>query len=337
MGRKRIRPIRDPRNLQGTRTITPRLQLMDQYGGKAALKEALEEARNNIAPQNTRALEFIDDELRKLFPEVDYDTYKQPIDVVPSAEMADTSQGMLLRNSDLIGDGSDAQAQLITGDFATVGEGDYRNRILTDPLMPDVEDMTNMYGLPAEGDTGARAARQLGVEGPMSEQILDDGQWYDYQGADGQGPSPRQTMRETDLSALASHTQDFDPELRQFPGASESVTPAGVDKTLMAIRRADGNPNLTLEQATQLIEEAADRGAKMFPSSLGRTRIDPQTGTLIEQLMALNYMPDNVRRFLPMRMRELFGVGGVAAGMNMDEQQGIDPRSTMGPLDGLLQ
>jgi len=341
MGRP-MRAIRDPRNLYGTRAVTPHVQLAEQYGGKAALRQALEEARQRIAPSNTNAVGFVDPSLREYFPEVDYDNYDRVLDVGPHPEMADTNAGQLvwIMPEDAIG----GQAQLMTGDFASVG--DLQDPlIITDPFMPDVGEWAEAAGLPPEGDTAARAARQMGVENPMSELVLDD---VDYPtgpeasiraqlGID--GPRQYDLAPESELGFLSNvsgQEMGFDPKYG---------TPAEIDKTLMAIRRASGKTDLSLEEATQLIQDAANRGAQStmggLPVSSQGMNIDPQTGTLVEQLLALNYMPANVRRFLPMRMRELFGLGGVGAGMGLSNEgdQSIDPRSTMGPdvLGGLRQ
>jgi hypothetical protein len=314
MGRKRM--IRDPRNLQrAARGLTPFDQLADSYGGRAGLEQAIENARRQ-GKNMSEVLEDLAPDLRQQFPPVDYDRYFQEMDVMPSHMLEGTNEGTLMRPQDK------------TGPDGMPLDMSSNPSIYADPEMYDIAEWAESSGLNPDGAEAARAARQMGVERPMTEFVL--------------GDEPRQPFGFGDDSMTQMLGEGVDdPRKMNLAQDGGMITAPEVDQTLAAIRRADGNPDLDLEGANRLIEEASRRGLQSLegsrPVSSQGMDVDAQTGTLIEQLLALNYLPPRAKAALGSRMLELLGVGGVAAGMNMDEQQGIDPRSTMGPLDGLLQ
>jgi hypothetical protein len=70
------------------------------------------------------------------------------------------------------------------------------------------------------------------------------------------------------------------------------------------------------------------------------TMIDQQTGLRMRDLQLLQMLGPEQMAFLPKRIRELLSLGGISTGLlsqgGEQRQQGIDPRSTMGPLGGLM-
>jgi hypothetical protein len=303
--------------------VTPGAQLAPQYGGNASFRQALMEALEQ-AKANTRNIDALDPEYRRMFPEVDYDNYGEPMRVMPDDAMLGEDAGMLRMPDET------SRFPGSPDDMPLDGP-----QIQFDLVMPGVADDLEMQGFPPDSEIGARARRQMGVEEPMSQMLFDQGMETD-------------PLRRTDLTMQSElgRQQGLANELTggELPFDSQYATPEGLDSTLAALRRADGRTDLSLEDATRMIQEAADRGANALevgPSgqmSLGGM-VDPQTGTLIEQLLALNYLPDNVKRNLPARLRELLSLGGAGAGMATGQGGGIDPQSTMGPdvLGGLRQ
>jgi len=315
----KMRAIRDPQNMMGTRAVTPHVQLAERYGGKAALREALDEARLRLQPENMKRMEMIDPSYQDYFPEIDYDNYDRPIDVGPMEGMAGTETGQLIRPEDQDGN----LVQLASGMFDDMGGPLERPMIGFDPAMDGINDAMTAIGLPEEGNTAALARRQMGIERPMSEAIL--------------GDSPDFGLRNEALTGgLGSYEN-----AQSLPGDMQmAMTPSEIDKTLMAIRRADGRTDLSMQEANELINNAP--GQAMEPGGMtmgygdrggmgqGTMNIDTATGSLVKQLMALQNLPPEVRARLPGRLRTLFSAGGAAAGMGQGGQQ-------QGPLSGLME
>lgn len=338
----KMRAIRDPKNMMGSRAVTPFVQLSEQYGGKAALRDALDEARLRLQPENMKRMDMIDPALRDYFPEIDYDNYDRPIDVEPMNQLEGTGTAQLIRPEDQMADG---RVQLASGEMEDFGGDLDRQMIGFDPTMSGIGKSMTAIGLPEDGDTAARARRAV-MERSMGDAILDDG----MQNALGEGYvdgasrfgtqqaiENRTMMRESPmLGGIPPEVLASTPPRQLLDGLS----PSDVDKTLMAIRRADGRTNLSPEDGDRLIYDATQRARSQSQGfamgdgmEQGGMNIDLPTGTLVQQLLALDNLPPEVRAALGGRMQTMLSAGGAAAGMGLGGQGG----QQQGPLSGLME
>jgi hypothetical protein len=330
----KMRAIRDPQNMMGTRAVTPHVQLAERYGGKAALREALDEARLRLQPENMRRMDMIDPALREYFPEIDYDNYDRPIDVEPMNQLEGTGTAQLIRPEDQMADG---QVQMATGELEDFGGDLDRQMIGFDPDMSGINQTMTAIGLPEAGDTAARARRAV-MERAMGDAILDDGQHNafgeGYRNNDSRFGTQQAIMNRQQLRDYPM-TEGIPPEmLERAPNLRalfNGLSPSDVDKTLMAIRRADGRTDLSPQDADRLIYDATQRARAQ--QQQGRMNIDLPTGTLVEQLLALDNLPPEVRAALGGRMGTLLSAGGAAAGVGLGGQGG----QQQGPLSGLME
>jgi len=110
-----------------------------------------------------------------------------------------------------------------------------------------------------------------------------------------------------------------------------------IDPILAQIRRASGATTLEPDDAAMMIAEAIGRSSV---PGVGVDEVDAVTGLTMDKLQMLAELPPEAKAFLPRRIRELLSLGGISTGLlsqgGEPQQQGIDPRSTMGPLGGLM-
>lgn len=125
------------------------------------------------------------------------------------------------------------------------------------------------------------------------------------------------------------------------------TTPEYTDRTLAQLRRhSEGNFSSPDEAAALLNEAMADAGDAADRGTYLGAEYMPRSGITLADLIALTKLPGNVQQFLPSRMTQLLGAGGVGAGiglgagggMNTDRNRpSMNANATMGPLSGLYQ
>jgi hypothetical protein len=308
------KPVRNPQKMVDPRAIAPIDQISRYYGGQGATQQAIRDAR-----ELGRQLTAIDDidggEYRRMFPELDYSTYDDEIAVLPMGE--GDPRGDLMRPSDpsiaeenmiQLRDGQTFAAPSITEEMPAIAFGvdpseyDDASAMVTGAasdfaLGPDELDSLNQKRL---GEAKQRANLYESVEGPMTDYVTG---------------TPSDQFAEMDAARIVG---------------------SDLDRVLAQIRRTSGASFLEPDQARGMIGNAMQR-ADLTDDP---TMIDQQTGLRMRDLQLLQMLGPEQMAFLPKRIRELLSLGGISTGLlsqgGEQRQQGIDPRSTMGPLGGLM-
>lgn len=343
------KPVRNPQKMVDPRVLTPLDQIARYYGGRGATLDAMLDARE-LAGQLDAMGGADAENYRQMFPRVEYSRYTDPMIVNPiPGEMIDPTVPTALGDPDYgvlsLPDEPTTQMgqiQMATGDMIDAPEmasempmisfAQERPRKIpfvdADPSEADlpqehgVGDLLNQFEAQRAKEGLRRGEVGRSVEMPMTEYV---------------------TMTPDEMDARVN--QGMNPEVSDFIGDPDEELGAQVardmgreiDPVLAQIRRSAGAAELQPEQASQLIGDAIRRASDpMF----GADVVDATTGLTMDKLQMLAELPPSVQAFLPRRIRELLSLGGISTGLlsqgGEPQQQGIDPRSTMGPLGGLM-
>lgn len=276
-------------------------QLAPYYGGKQGVLDAIIDAQAQ-AKQNTlhEASRIGGSEYRELFPEPEYDRVNDAINVEDRPDIYDEYplNGELVTERTVNADGSLMDAPNVQGPEVLPA-------IMTEP-MPE--------GMPDD----PTIRRQQVIEAPLTEYLT--GTDYD-KAVDPEGVGPRNSP------LMGSEFSDI-PDIQAILG---ETSPARIDRNLAQIRRSlgQGASAVPYEDARLMLDKALlGKGDSL------------KAGLSSEDVHAMRSMPEHIQDMMRRRLGELIGLGGVGVGMGLgsgQNGQGINPRSTMGPLGGLME
>jgi hypothetical protein len=336
--------IVDPRNLKTPVEITPRQQLAPYYGGPRGIADAILDAGLQAQRVSENLADFApDSDLRHLFPEPDYSRLDQEVTVMPIRPDDPTFTGAAVSEKEFgmpVPIGEDPMQMMQAPDQLPA------LLMNKDPLQLG-EDFLDPQGLGLMDDQGFKSLRRgETVEKPLTDFTLGF--------ADNPTMERSQPLMDSDAlgaaiaeAGLMGGSDSFGTGARIADLVRQSTSPVALDRSAAQIRRRTGGGESAMpyEQANRLINDAVQSAMQMardnplIEGGIQTGMIEPTTGLPVQDLIALGLLPEQYRRFMPTRMGEVIGLGGaMAGGMSQQGQsQGIDPRSTMGPLSGLMQ
>lgn len=312
-------PLYGVQGLNSPTQIIPAQQLARHYGGQANFQQLLDRAQRG-SDATYSAMSDIDPEMMELFPPVNYDAYNQPVSVEPQRMLPADVGGQYVGPIDAM-----------SGDMVQTPAGTF------------VPSPTSNPALLVNPGFDPRLAMAEGLEKPITDMVTDDrtipplsARRYgmtDFSGREGPHPIPYGLL-------------DMEPGARG--GVDPQMTsPEYTDRTLAQLRRHSGRDLASPDDAEAYLNEVMADAEQAYQGGMADdAEYIPRAGVALKDLMALLSLPQNVQRYLPTRMTQLLGAGGVGAGIGLGAGGGMssdrdrptmNANYTMGPLSGLYQ
>lgn len=323
--------------LQGPKDVVPIDQLAKYYGGRAGVREAVEQAQG-LSDAVYPAMRDIDPEMAEMFPPVNYDNYERP-------------QGFYPYND---GDPTAPMAQTfgVLDDLPEVGDANRESIVQMILDDPDPE-FRGKPGTAVNMNMEARRANQIDphssspetianlIEQPLTTNITD---YFGMlpEGLDIRGTPLISQDEATELARALMDGPDYQPGAADAPDQYVQATadairdrskPYRVDQALSQLRRTSGDPMGDMSDI--LVNAQIDAGQAMSRGEYPGQTVG-KSGLTVADLIALANLPERVRMFSATRGKMLPGlIGGAAAGSaagqySMSQDPNMIGRSTMG-------
>ena len=335
-GRMPRRAIQNPQAIQNPRVLTTIDQIQQHYGGRAATEAAISDAEE-LARQLTAIEDFNPrgNQYRQMFPEIDYGNYQDDLLVNPvPADMVNTPG-----SNSPVGE-PDGGVLMMPEDDPLQQTGQIQMR--TGEFIDAPDEALDMPSISFSQDMPRKRPVVFGREADLSmnpDELLRDISRRSEEGLRLGSVGRSVEMPMTDYVTMTPEERMSGTETRTRMLGNE------LDQTLAQIRRSAGAQSLEPDAARQLIGDAINRSRLVDEDGnvvkvLGGNDLDTETGLTMDRLAMLAKLPPEIRAFLPKRVRELLTLGGVTSGLlgagGSSDRKSIDPRSSTGPLGGLI-